>query len=156
MKNRISILLILIIILIVGCSKNEIYYQYQTIPSGKWNKDSVLLFNFRIEHPAEPHDMFVHIRHHSNYPYQNMWLFLEMKQPDKQISSDTIEFYLADDFGKWLGNGVGALKEMPVYFRQQVVFPDTGNYILSIKHGMRDSVLTGINDVGLRIEKITK
>ena len=69
------------------------------------------------------------------------------------IQKDTIECFLADEFGKWLGTGAGALKEMPVLYRQQVIFPDSGIYQMKIGQGMRDSILVGINDIGIRVEK---
>ena len=68
--------------------------------------------------------------------------------------TDTINFYLADQRGKWLGSGVGSVFEMPVLYQQSIRFPKAGNYRYELSHGMRDSVLIGINDIGLRVEKV--
>lgn len=158
MKTNILIIVVLFSILFTGCHQNEVYFEYKTVPSGEWNKDSLIQFNFHIDDTIGKYDMFLHLRHYGNYPYQNAWLFLEFIQPKDSITgtTDTIEFYLADNYGKWLGTGVGALKEMPVYLRKQIQFPDTGIYTLRVKQGMRDSLLSGVNDVGLRIEKVAQ
>ena len=42
---------------------------------------------------------------------------------------------------------------MPVLFEEQYHFQDTGRYYLAIQHGMRDSVLRGVTDVGIEILK---
>ena len=65
--------------------------------------------------------------------------------------SDTIEFYLADDRGQWLGDDKNGLIEMPILFDAYHHYTDTGFYQLSIQHGMRDTLLRGVMDVGLEI-----
>jgi gliding motility-associated lipoprotein GldH len=71
------------------------------------------------------------------------------------VLRDSIEFYLADQRGKWLGSGVGAIVEMPVLYKQNVRFEQKGTYRYEIGHGMREDVLIGINDIGIRIEGLT-
>ena len=59
--------------------------------------------------------------------------------------------WLADDRGRWLGDKHHGLIEMPVLIEETKQFPDTGRYILDIAHGMRDSLLRGVMDVGVEI-----
>lgn len=115
-----------------------------------------MLFDYNIEDPASRYDVYIHVRHRNDYPYQNMWVFMESGAADSAAiaQKDTIEFYLADDFGKWLGTGAGALKEMTVLYRQNVLYPDSGSYTLQLKQGMRDSLLRGVSEVGLRVERV--
>ena len=75
-----------------------------------------------------------------------MWLFV-----DNAGQTDTIEFYLADDRGRWLGDRHHGMIEMPVLMEDAKLFPDTGVYRLSVRQGMRDTVLRGITDVGLEV-----
>ena len=42
---------------------------------------------------------------------------------------------------------------MSVLLEQNYQFPDTGIYHMTIQHGMRDSVLRGITDIGLEIRR---
>ena len=90
--------------------------------------------------------MLIYIRHTEQYPYQNMWLFV-----DDAGRQDTIEFYLADDRGQWLGNKHNGFIEMPVLLEETKHFADTGSYTMYIAHGMRDSLLRGVTDIGLEI-----
>ncbi|VBB46884.1 Gliding motility-associated lipoprotein GldH [uncultured Paludibacter sp.] len=148
-----SLILFVIILMSISCHQNEVYFQYNKIPNGGWNKDSLLNYDIHITDNAISYNFYIHVRHHGNYPYQNIWLFLQQMNPDSAITKDTIEAYLADQYGKWLGSGAGNLKEMPIIYKKQVQFPDTGVYRFKIRQGMRDSLLQGINDVGIRIEK---
>ena len=62
--------------------------------------------------------------------------------------------------GSWLGKGMGSVKENKFWFRQNIVFPDSGVYNFKVSHAMRKNgavsgiqELNGITDVGLQIEK---
>ena len=146
-------LLIAVAVAVSSCNQKDVYFSYQTVSASGWNKDSLLTFSVGISDKTMPYNMYINVRHHGNYPYQNLWLFLENKDVKGKVTKDTIECYLADEFGKWLGSGAGALKEMPVLYRQQVFFPDSGTYQIKVGQGMRDSILVGINNIGIRVEK---
>jgi gliding motility-associated lipoprotein GldH len=42
---------------------------------------------------------------------------------------------------------------MPVLLEENRHFADTGRYSLEIQHGMRDTLLRGVTDVGLEIRR---
>ena len=113
--------------------------------------DTIPSFDYTIADAAAEYRMLIYVRHTERYPYQNMWLFV-----DEGTHRDTIEFYLADDRGRWLGDKHHGFIEMPVLYEAARQFPDTGAYTMRIVHGMRDSVLRGVTDVGLEIVKVEK
>ena len=83
----------------------------------------------------------------------NLWLFVEIHFPDGIAERDTLEIMLADHRGKWLGHGLGSKFDSRIFLRKDVIFPITGKYIFLYEQAMRDEPLTGIDDMGLRIEK---
>ena len=141
-------LLTAIAVFLPSCRNDIVYSQFSSIPSAQWHADSVAHFNFTIADEMADYRMIVYVRHHDNYPYQNMWLFL-----DNGERRDTIEFYLADDRGRWLGDKHHGFVEMPVLIEENYHFPDAGAYYLDVQHAMRDTLLKGITDVGLEILK---
>ena len=145
-----------ITLLIIACSSNDVYFQYADLPEAGWNKDSLYRFDVDITDTTSAYNLYVNVRNRGEYPHQNLWLFIKETNPEKVTSRDTINFFLADESGKWLGSGVGAMYEMPVLFRQNVHFPKSGLYRFEIIQGMRDSILSGIGNVGLRVEKVTQ
>jgi len=131
-----------------SCRNNIEYSQFCSIPSEKWAIDEVASFDYSIADTAVDYRMLIYVRHTECYPYQNMWLFV-----NNAHRTDTIEFYLADDRGQWLGDKHHGFYEMPVLFEENIHFADTGTYHMEIAHGMRDSLLRGVTDIGLEISK---
>ncbi len=139
--------------LLTACSQGVLYSEFTEVSPLGWNKDSAVSFVYNIQDTISACDVLLHVRHHDNYPYQNMWLFLSSTNPKGQITKDTIEFFLADERGRWLGNGKNGLVTMPVLYEHNYHFTDTGTYILSIRQGMRTDLLRGVSQVGLEICK---
>jgi len=141
-------ILSVITVLFSSCKNDIVYSRFVPVSSEKWSIDSVASFEYAITDAAPDYRMLIYVRHTERYPYQNMWLFV-----GDSLHRDTIEFYLADDRGQWLGNKHHGFIEMPVLLEENYHFADTGTYYMSIQHGMRDSVLRGITDIGLEIIK---
>ncbi|HCC53145.1 MAG TPA: gliding motility lipoprotein GldH [Porphyromonadaceae bacterium] len=135
-----------------SCGKDTVYNQFQPIQDKAWKKQSEYYFKFEIKDHTPPYHIKIQIRNNDMYPYQNLWLLCKEEQPDGMVLKDTLECMLADDFGKWIGNGI-TLYQSEFSLRTDYHFPDTGTYTLNIRHGMRDDVLKGIEDIGLFIEK---
>lgn len=146
MKSIYFFFLGLLLIGLSACTHDIVYSQFQPIPSAQWHVDSIVHFDYTIDDATDSYRMLVYVRHTERYPYQNMWLFI-----NDGIRRDTIEFYLADDRGIWLGNKHHGFIEMPVLFEENKQFADTDTYSLDIAHGMRDSLLRGVMDVGVEI-----
>lgn len=131
-----------------ACSSDIIYSHFYPIKSGEWSIDSTLRFEVPIVDITTNYRTILYVRHTERYPYQNMWLFV-----GDSIHRDTIEFYLADDRGQWLGNHHNGLIEMPVLLDEERHFADTEVFVLEVQHGMRDSLLRGVMDVGIEVYK---
>jgi len=147
---------ILISLLAVACTSNDVFFQYKAVAPKGWNKDSLYSFDVKILDTLSAYNVYVNVRNRGEYPYQNLWVFIHKSTPDTIQTNDSIECYLADQHGKWLGSGIGSVMEMPVLYQQNVHFNKAGIYHYKIAHGMRDSILTGINDIGIRVERVVK
>ena len=147
-KCCLFLIAILTLILVPSCRKDVVYSRFSPISSAEWHMDSVERFTYSITDAEAAYRILIYVRHTERYPYQNMWLFV-----GDSLRRDTIEFYLADDRGNWLGDRHNGIIEMPVLLEEGYHFPDTGSYYLDIQHGMRDTLLRGVTDVGLEMVK---
>lgn len=139
----------LISIILTACGSKPSYLHFESLPLAEWHQDSVLTFAIAVDDTLAAYDILFHIRHTNSYPYQNMWLFVSATSGATQ-QTDTMEFYLADDRGAWLGSGRNGLTTMPViYDEHRRLGRDT--LFLNIRQGMRDSVLCGVQDVGIEL-----
>ena len=75
-----------------------------------------------------------------------------MSFPNGRSLIDTFECVLADQSGRWLGNGIGDLVDHRILLNEKRMFPIKGPYELTITQAMRDSELKGVYDVGFSLE----
>ncbi|CVK15369.1 protein involved in gliding motility GldH [Apibacter mensalis] len=120
--------------------------------SNTWSKKDTLNFNFKIENTSVKKNINFVVRNNEDYQFSNLYLFIKLKQGKKVISTDTLNYKLADKTGKWLGSGVGSIKEIYFQYKRNFLFSKTGDYTLSIVQGMRKDTLKGIIDFGVNIE----
>ncbi len=154
MKQLLIIILgIFLISGIISCDRKRVFEAYQPLGEKGWNKDSVVVFNVELTDTIRNHNLYVNIRNKGTYPYSNLWLFLSIGSPDGISRTDTVEFSLAEASGRWKGSGIGDLYDNQILYKSSAYFPHKGNYTFQIKQGMRDNVLEGIRDIGIRIEK---
>lgn len=138
------------ICLLTSCRHDIVYSEFVAIPSGEWDENQLPEFAFNIADREAAYDILLYVRHTERYPYQNMWLFV---RGNRQYM-DTVEFYLADDRGRWLGDKHHGFIEMPVLLEENYHFSDTGRYYFAVQHGMRDSLLRGVTDVGIEVIRV--
>ena len=141
-----------IIVGIISCSHREIFFQYHSFTNAEWDSDNPAVFNVKIEDNSQPYDVSIELRNNDNYPFGNIWLFIDYQAPDGKSRTDTIGFDLADAQGKWLGKGL-SLYNLSMPYKTSVLYPDTGTYIYSIFQGMQEKPLKGISDIGLKVSK---
>lgn len=138
---------------VLSCDRKRVFEAYYKLDKKGWNKDSVVVFNVTLTDTVKNNNLYLNIRNKGTYPYSNVYLFLTVGSPDGTSRTDTVEFILADPSGRWKGSGIGGLHDNQILYKSSVYFPYKGIYTFKIKQGMRDNVLQGIRDVGLRIEK---
>jgi gliding motility-associated lipoprotein GldH len=153
MKSFTYILVLAVLVGFASCDHRQVFDQYREIGNSVWHKDSIITFTVPVTDTLENHNLLIQIRNETSYRFSNLWLFIRITEPDGTVDKDTFEVVLADPSGRWLGDGFGGLKTRQAIYRRNVTFPSSGNFVISIGHGMRDELLKGIHDVGLRVEK---
>lgn len=148
-----SLLVVLILAGLASCDRKKVYESYRELHPKGWNKDSLAVFNVQLTDTTNIHNLYINIRNKGTYPYSNLYLFLTVGSPDGTSLTDTIEVTLADPSGKWKGSGIGSLFDNQILYKSGVFFPHSGNYSFTLKQGMRDNLLEGIRDIGIRIER---
>jgi gliding motility-associated lipoprotein GldH len=132
-------------------SDNAILSDSVAIPEAGWNIENSVRFNVDIEDTAQPYDVFIMLRHNTDYEFMNLFLFMKTYYPDLEFSRDTLECFLADETGRWFGRGGSSVKDHMMLFQRNVKFPQEGHYQFEFIHGMRTENLQNIMDLGMRI-----
>ncbi|MBQ0152954.1 MAG: gliding motility lipoprotein GldH, partial [Chryseobacterium sp.] len=71
---------------------------------------------------------------------------------EKTSQIDTLNYILAKPSGEWLGTGFGETKETLFQYKLNYKFPKEGTYEVDVQHAMRNDILTGIEDIGIKVE----
>jgi gliding motility-associated lipoprotein GldH len=121
-----------------------------------WRLLDIPAFKVPFTDTVNSNNVFFTIRTGSSYPFRNIYLFVTTTSPDGKSITDTLQYNLADEKGKWYGKGFGDIHELNLPYKSNVYFPLKGTYQFKIQHGMRIEDLKGVYDFGLRIEKIGK
>ncbi|TVZ26250.1 gliding motility-associated lipoprotein GldH [Gillisia sp. Hel_I_86] len=149
-----------LVCLFIACDEDRVFDEYKSLPN-QWNKDSIITFNLQNIDSVQRYNLFFNIRNNNDFQYSNLFLISEIQFPEGKVITDTLEYEMAAPDGKWLGTGFGDVKENKLWYKEQVQFPESGKYKVSIQHAMRKNGnekgienLKGITEVGFRIEKI--
>ena len=152
-----------VFVLLSSCETQTVYSDYQQLDNGIWQVDDTVHFSFSELDSSEQYNVYLNVRNDNDFAYSNLFLITELDYPNGETVSDTLEYEMALPDGTWLGKGLGSIKESKLWYRENIVFPDSGVYKLKISHAMRQngnvegiSKLSGITDIGVEITKSTK
>jgi len=138
--------------MLAGCTREVVSSAQKDLPERGWAMTDTAMLTLQVKDTAQAYDLALILRHTDNYAYQNLWLFLEYADSLSPVSGkDTIQAILADDHGRWLGTRAGRYYDGFVFVRRDLHFCAPGTYTYHLVHGMRDSVICGIADVGLEL-----
>lgn len=143
-------------LLFYGCNSNILFTDSVSMPDEEWTLENVPSFTPEITDTVSGNYIFFTIRTGSSYPFRNIYLFVSATSPAGKTITDTLQYMLAAEKGKWYGKGIGDIHELNLPYKASVYFPSKGIYSFKIRHGMRTETLKGVYDIGLRIEKIKK
>lgn len=147
------IALFLLPTLLSACDSKRIFEQNKEISGGAWNTASKLSFEVTLTDTVTPANVYINVRNGSDYPYSNLYLFVNTRYPNGAVSRDTVNCQLQNEKGEWMGDGLGDLWDNRILFKPNVVFKQSGKYIFELEQAMRIDKLPMIVDAGIRIEK---
>jgi len=151
-----AVIILLLLVLLPSCNSDVIFTDSTVMPGKTWKLMNIPSFSFTVSDTLNSNNVVFTIRTGTSYPFQNIFLFVNTTSPDGKSITDTLQYNLADEKGKWYGKGFGDIHELVLPYKSNVYFPLKGTYQFKIQHGMRVQDLTGVYDFGLRIVKITK
>ena len=151
--SRTAGFLLSFLLILSSCNSKVLYTGSAEMKENTWQLMNVPEFRVPVNDTLTGNDIFFVLRTGSDYPFRNIFLFVTATSPDGKKLTDTLQYYLADDKGKWYGKGFGDIKELKLPYRSNVFFPLKGEYTFNVQHGMRTEDLEGVYDIGIRIEK---
>ncbi len=147
-----SIIFLCLVFILVSCQDNTIVNQNKSVDK-PWESSQPVNFEFEISDTINPYSFYINVRNNMDYDFSNIYFFVTTTFPDGTSGRDTVECILANVRGKWLGSGMGSIKESAHLIREDLLFPASGKYHVQLEQAMREEKLNGIEDVGIKIVK---
>ena len=148
------IIFVFLSLLLLVCCNTNTESSYNVFEENSWHADSIIVFNNNVADSITKYNLYLKIRHTTDFEYQNLFLFV-----DFQEKRDTIEIALSEKNGKWLGSGFGDIKEVEYCFAKEIIFSSIKTYNVTFEQAMRygdQPVITnlkGIIALGINIKK---
>ncbi|MCI0523434.1 MAG: gliding motility lipoprotein GldH [Bacteroidales bacterium] len=150
-NNEIIIAGTLLLLLTMSCLRGTYYADTVKMAGETWSMYDPGKFSCAIDDTATVYDITLSVRTSTDYPYRNLYLFVVTVFPSGTSVTDTIQGMVTDEKGNWLGRGAGDLREVTIPYKSNIYFPENGEYHFKVIHGMRDTLLRGVYDIGMRI-----
>jgi len=162
-RTRTYVLLLATFVLFVACDATGVFDQYHSLEANVWSQEKPIEFEFQVSDTLTKNQLYINIRNNDEYAYSNLFVITHLNVPNGKKIVDTLEYAMADQMGTFLGSGISEIKESKLWYKENYVFPMSGDYTLSIYQAMRSNgsvegvkALEGVTDVGFRIEKAQK
>ena len=154
-----NILICLIFSCIVSCDTNPLYIKYNSL-NGGWLKDSVQHFSFPNGDKSILTNSYLMLRVNQKYRYNNIFVIITVTNSNGTILRDTVEYKVADNFGKFIGSKMINIYELSLLHKKGIQLIPKENYFINVEHAMRNADetvgverLEGVLDVGYKLEK---
>ena len=153
MTNTHLILTVSLALLLAGCDSNALVDRYHELPQKGWTYDQTVVDTLEITQPEFYHQAYANLRINADYPYQNIYLKLNITAPDGKTTNEVISVPLAENSGKWLGSGIWNVITFQSPILHRKYFDQKGKYRIEIEQNMRLESLPSVEAVGIRVEQ---
>ncbi len=138
---------------LTSCDKQVIYEKNTDLENAQWQLEDTLVFETKIL-DTKAKNLYLNFRHDFDFNWRNIWLDLSIKFPNDSTYTFPVNIPLSQPNGEWFGESSGNLYliQFPIEAYRNYSFSDTGNYVFSINHQMRELPLQHALSAGIRIE----
>ena len=135
-----------------SCTGNTLYHHYLSLPAEGWERRDTVCFEVPKTEEGTGGILFVGLRTAAHIGMQDIVIAVEQTSEAGEIlRCDTIRYALTDADGKALTGGVNKLQyetECVPFLRRK-----GKSHSVRIHHLMRHEVISGITEVGRRVER---
>lgn len=152
LQCTLSIVGLIAVMLLASCADEPYFQETRWFNPPEWSAQSPEVFTFQVEDTTRAFDFILNLRHSDNYPYSNLYLFVQLDFPNGKKSIDTLECILADPRGRWNGKKTGQYVDHRIAINRRRIFPLTGTYHMRISQAMRVDPLPEVYDLGFILD----
>ena len=148
----ISLLLLFLWVVIIGCGPDFIYHEEYETREGKWAYMDTIDFRVRIVDTLAIYNLSLDVEHSTEYAFQNLYVNIYTDFPNGGRLKKLVSLELANKGGIWLGDCSRKFCTLNIPIQQGAFFNEPGEYIFTLEQHMRIDPIPGIKGFALKIE----
>ena len=149
-----STLIALCFPILMACDSQVIYHHYEPLADSQWKNVDTLTFTPQIPDSEITYQVDLEIRVLHSYPHKEVNIGYQYLSPTQEIvQTGTCQLSLTDAYADKNGSGVAGLYAYPIILKSLHV-DKSGDYTIQVFQQQKDSVLKGIQDLGIKLSRI--
>ncbi len=149
-----STLLALCLSILMSCDPLVVYHHYEPLTDSQWKDVDTLTFTPQLLDSEVTYQVDLEIRMLHSYPYQDINIGYRYLSPAKEIvQAGSCQLNLTDTYADKNGSGIAGLYAYPTVLKKLYV-GKAGDYTIQVFQEQKDSVLKGIQDLGIKLSRI--
>lgn len=141
----------------VACDNNKVYDKYVNTSVVGWEKTDAVAFEVAPMAEDALYGFTLNMRTDHGFPFKSVVLIVDTKVVHndslaaESMHSDTLTCVLADDNGRFVGDGLNLFQYSFDLPSRRLGAGDSLH--MTVRHDMKREMLPGVSDIGLRITK---
>lgn len=131
----------------------EVVDEWKNLDKYTWYKRKPVKIPVEIKDTGYYYNLSVNLRVTNDYKYSNIWLNLSTIDPKGKKTKEPVMLTLADHTGIWAGHNLGHIISFQIPVQKDKVYTTAGKYVFELEQFMRDTVLTEVVSVGIKLDK---
>lgn len=145
--------LLTIISFLYSCGSKVEFEKEYTIKNNVWTPEKIMNFKFNVADNSKNYDVFFTMRNSENYRTANIWLYVTTSAPSGNSITDTLEYFVADPKGLWIGQSDGDFVKNKFIYKSNIKFKEKGKYSISVTQGMRKKDTPKVSNFGIIVKQ---
>jgi gliding motility-associated lipoprotein GldH len=112
-----------------------------------------LVYNFKVKDTNRFYNLLIEIDHNKNYSWENLYVKIDTRFPDREQKSQLLSMTLADETGEWYSDCRGKTCTFYLTLQEQTIFPMVGDYQIKLFPWMRQDTIKDIYRIGFKVER---
>ena len=152
MKNTLWAICAICLLTLAACGSNYVYQQEKTFANGVWTYRDSAVFEFDIQDTTLLYNLYFNMAAQPTFEHENMYVHLHTAFPSGLRMSKVRSFDVFDPQGNMLGKG-SAPATQHIMLQENTFFNQLGKYRIVVEQYMREDSISGIQSVGLDVER---
>lgn len=143
--------LVLLALLVSACIRPQVYSEYRMISPEGWKESDELFYSFYVTDTAKSYTITASLRYSPEFGLKTLPIGIVYEDPHRHFDVRTVMWALEAPAGQPTQTGYNIFQTAYTIDTARK-FSTPGLYTISLRHLSRDSLLTGIVEMGLIVD----